>query len=75
MSSLKRSLYGLKQAPRAFHSYLVKGLEKQGMKQSHLDPCLFIGDKVVADTFVDDCLFWAKDEKDINALLVRLRND
>jgi len=72
---LKRSLYGLKQAPRAFHTYLVKALEKQGMKQSHLDPCLFIGDKVVAVTFVDDCLFWAKDEKDINELLVRLRSD
>ena len=72
---LKRSLYGLKQAPRAFHTYLVKALEKQGLRQSHLDPCLFIGDKVVAVTFVDDCLFWAKDEKDINALLVRLRSD
>eukprot|EP00984_Skeletonema_dohrnii_P014730 scaffold6241_cov78-Skeletonema_dohrnii-CCMP3373.AAC.4 len=72
---LKRSLYGLRQAPRAFHTYLVKAFEKQGLKQSTLDPCLFIGEKVTAVTFVDDCLFWAKDEKDFTAVMVALRND
>eukprot|EP00985_Skeletonema_marinoi_P016720 scaffold9019_cov83-Skeletonema_marinoi.AAC.1 len=42
---LRRSLYGLRQAPRAFHAYLVKALEQQGLLQSTLDPCLFVGEK------------------------------
>ena len=71
---LRRSLYGLRQAPRAFHTYLVKALEQQGLMQSHLDPCLFIGEKVVAVTFVDDTLFWAKDEKDLTSVMAALRN-
>ena len=72
---LNKTLYGLRQSPRAFHKFLVESLSKQGLKQSHLDPCLFVGDKVVAVSFVDDCLFWAKDEQDINDCLLKLRND
>jgi len=71
---LRRSLYGLRQAPKAFHTYLVKALEQQGLMQSTLDPCLFVGEKVVAITFVDDTLFWAKDEKDLTSVMVALRN-
>ena len=43
------------------------------MPQSELDPCLFIGDKVICICYVDDLLFWARDEKDINTLAMKLR--
>jgi len=44
-----------------------------GMKQSELDPCLFVGEHVIAISWVDDLLFWSKDEKHIHDLAVKLR--
>ncbi len=62
---LKKTLYGLKQSPRSFCKYLTKAMKSYGMAVSNLDPCLFIGDKVLCITHVDDTLFWAKEEADI----------
>jgi hypothetical protein len=70
---LKKSLYGLRQSPRNFFLYLAQRMEECEMRQSMHDPCLFIGDKVIAVCYVDDLLFWAKDPKDITELMVELR--
>ena len=70
---LKKTLYGLRQSPRAFWKYLVEKMELCDMPQSKLDPCLFVGDKVICICYVDDLLFWAKDEKDIHNLAMQLR--
>lgn len=70
---LKKTLYGLRQSPRAFWKYMVERMEACGMPQSKLDPCLFVGEKVLCICYVDDLLFWAKDEKDIHNLAVQLR--
>ena len=43
------------------------------MTQPKHDPCLFIGDKVICIMYVDDILFWAKDENDIHDLAMMLR--
>ena len=69
---LKKTLYGLWQAPRAFWKYMVEKMEICGLPQSQLDPCLFVGDKVICICYVDDLLFWAKDEKDIRDAAMRL---
>ncbi len=37
-----------------------------------LDPCLFVGKKVICICYVDDLLFWAWDEKDIHKLAMAL---
>ena len=71
---LRKTLYGLRQSPRAFWQYLTEKLEANGMKQSELDPCLFIGEKVICIVYVDDLLFWARDEADINDLAYGLRD-
>ena len=42
------------------------------MEASRFDPCMFIGERVVAVAFVDDILFWATDEKYINDLGAQL---
>ncbi len=42
------------------------------MPQSNLDPCLFVGEKVICICYVDDMLFWAKDEKDIHEVAMSL---
>jgi hypothetical protein len=70
---LKKTLYGLRQSPRAFWKYLTNAMEAVGMKVSKLDPCLFVGDKVMAVAFVDDILFWSTDEAYINELGSKLR--
>ena len=70
---LKRTLCGLRQSPRAFWKYLVAKMEACGMLQSKLDPCLFVGERVIAVSFVDDILFWSKDESEIHALAMKLR--
>ena len=69
---LKKTLYGLCQSPRTFWKYLVEKMELCDMHQSNLDPCLFVGDKVICICYVDDLLFWAKDEKDIHNLAMQL---
>ncbi|KAL7465925.1 hypothetical protein ACHAXS_006230 [Conticribra weissflogii] len=70
---LKKTLYGLRQSPRAFWKYMVEKMALCNMPQSQLDPCLFIGNKVICICYVDDLLFWAKDEKDIHDLAIKLR--
>eukprot|EP00804_Cyclotella_cryptica_P020131 CCRYP_014912-RA/>CCRYP_014912-RA protein AED:0.34 eAED:-0.30 QI:0/-1/0/1/-1/0/1/0/430 len=69
---LKKRLYGLRQSPRAFWLYLTKKLNLCGMKQSTLDPSLFIGEKVICICYVDDLIFWAMDEADIDTLANQL---
>ena len=49
------------------------GLSLLQMLQSKLDPCLFVGEKVICVCFVDDLLFWARDAEDIHKLAIRLR--
>lgn len=70
---LRKTLYGLRQSPRAFWKYLVEKMEACGMSQSNFDPCMFVGDRVIAISWVDDILFWAKNEEDINELAMKLR--
>ncbi len=71
---LLKSLYGLKQAPRLFWKYLTDAMNSCGLVQSEFDPCLFVGPKVIALAYVDDILFFAKDEADIEKLMLDLRN-
>ena len=40
---------------------------------SGFDPCMFVGERVIAVAFVDDILFWATDEAYINSLGEQLR--
>jgi hypothetical protein len=60
---LNRTLYGLRQSPCAFWLYLIKKLERCGLKQSKLDPCLFIGTQVICVVYVDNLLFWSPKEE------------
>ena len=55
--NLKKTLYGLRLIPRAFWKYMTSKMELCGMVQSKMDPCLFIGEKLMAIIYVDDILF------------------
>ena len=68
----KKTLYGRRQSPCAFWKYLTEKLEASGLKQSELDPCIFVGDKVICIVYVDDLLFWSKDEEAITQAVLKL---
>jgi Reverse transcriptase (RNA-dependent DNA polymerase) len=70
---LKKSVYGLRQSPLNFFEHLKNGLESRGFTQSQHDPCLFISPSVICLCYVDDCLFFAKDSTDIDAVIKSLR--
>ena len=70
---LKYSLYGMKQSPRNFYNYFADKLASQGLHPSELDPCLFIGSKVIGVLYVDDLLLYSKDDAEIDKLLAALR--
>jgi hypothetical protein len=71
---LKRTLYGLRQSPREFWKYLTDAMGQCEMKPSKMDPCLFVGPKVLAICYVDDIIFWARDDEDIYELGRQLRS-
>ena len=73
MLKLRRNLYGLRQAPRNFYKYTVDKMETVGMIQSQHDPCLFISDTVIGVQYVDDLLFWSKDEEEIDQTINSLK--
>ena len=70
---LRRNLYGLKQAPRNFYKYTVEQMGEVGLKQSDNDPCLFIGPSVIAVQYVEDLLFWSKQEEEIDFTINNLK--
>ena len=71
---LNRSVYGLKQSPKNFFKLLKSNLEKCGFRQSQFDSCLFISAKVICVCYVDDCLFFAPEESDIDDVISAIKN-
>ena len=70
---LRKSLYGRRSAPRNFFTMLKSNLEKIGFKQMvDVDPCLFISDRCICLVYVDDTLFFAPTDADINEAVKKL---
>ena len=70
---LNKALYGQVVAPQRWFEKLSAALEKAGLKASANDPCLFLGDKVICVVYCDDCLFFAKDDADIEGVVSHLQ--
>ena len=47
----------------------------RGYSQSSVDPCLFIKDEVLCLIYVDDTIFFAKDQKLIDREITDLKRD
>ena len=69
---LNRSVYGIRQAATNFFQYLTIEFGKLNMKPSNHDPCLFIGEKVIAIVYVDDILLFSKDDAEIDKVIAAL---
>jgi hypothetical protein len=70
---LNKSLYGMSNAPLIFFELLKKNLLSIGFKQmEHLDPCLFVHQKAICLTYVDDCLWFSKDGAAMDKLIAQM---
>ena len=72
---LRRSLYGLRQAPRSFFTFLSKRLIRQGLRQSPLDPCLFIQKDLIVIVYIDDLLVYSKTTAAFDSFLHNMQNE
>jgi hypothetical protein len=52
----------------------VDELPLEGLKQSNSDPCLSFSPKVIAILYVDDILFFSKDDAEIDRVINNLRS-
>jgi hypothetical protein len=72
---LNRSLYGLVQAPLYWGNHLRDALvNTHGFTESQTSPCLYFRDGIVILTYVDDCLFFARDKRQIDTLLDAIKS-
>ncbi|KAL7470267.1 LOW QUALITY PROTEIN: hypothetical protein ACHAXS_011899 [Conticribra weissflogii] len=71
-SILVQTLEVLLHGPHAFWKYLTEKLGNCGLPQAPFDPCLFIGKKVIAICYVNNLIYWARNEKDIVYLAVQI---
>jgi hypothetical protein len=69
---LKKNLYGLKQAGLSWYETLKGYLEKNGFRQSSVDPCVFYRGSLILLCYVDDCLLFAKHQSEIDQLVAEL---
>ena len=66
---LKKSLYGQAEAARIWYENLRNVLLERGFVMSKVDPCLFMSNTVICVVYVDDCLFWAHSQSDIDNVM------
>jgi hypothetical protein len=72
---LTKNLYGLRQAGNNWYDKLKDSLISRGFHQSSVDPCLFIQADIIMVLYVDDCLFFAKVDTILDAMLASLRDE
>ena len=70
---LLKNVYGLRQAAFNWMNLLNAGLQKLGFKQSPNDPCLFTKKDIICVVYVDDTIFFSRDEKVINKTISALK--
>ena len=72
---LEKSLYRLNVAPLCWFKKLSTGLKLHRFCQSKADLCLFLHPKIVCICYVDDCIFFAREESDIMTMIKDLHKD
>ena len=64
-------LYGLKTSPKLWQQHLSKKLEELGLRKNKADPCIFMGEKLLVMTYVDDLLI-VGEKQEQEAFLAKL---
>jgi hypothetical protein len=74
MLKLQKSLHGMNDAPLMFFELLKSNLKSVGFEQLvDIDPCLFVHEKAICLTHVDDCLWFGKDGAALDALIEQMK--
>ena len=71
----KKSLYGQAEAARLWYEKLRNGLLERGFVMSKVDPSLFMSKTVSFVVYVDDCLFWALSQSEIDNVMNYSKED
>ena len=66
---LNKSLYGQAEAARLWYENSWNGLLERGFVMRKVDPCLFMSNTVIFVVYVDDCIFWARSQSDIDNVM------
>lgn len=74
---LKKALYGLKQAPMLWNKTFKSFLKLQGLYQLNTEQCIFKSksNELILAIYVDDGIIIGKSEKEINNLLLKLKQE
>ena len=72
---LKKILYGQTEAARLCYEKLLNGLLGRSFMMSKVDPCLFMSQPVICVVYVDDCLFWACSQSEIDNVMKYFKED
>ena len=71
---VKKNIYGGKNASKIWYEHLKGALKNIGFKQSQADGCVFYCKDVIFMFYVDNGLFFAKNQKDIDKAIKDLMN-
>ena len=72
---LKKFLYVQAESARLWYEKLRNGLLERGFVMRKVDPCLFMSKTVIFVVYVDDCLFWARSQYEIDNVMKYFKED
>ena len=72
---IEKILYGQAKAARLWYERLCNSLLERSFVMRKRDPCLFMSKTVICVVYVDDCLFWARSQSDIDDVLNYCKED
>ena len=72
---LKKLLYVQAESARIWYEKLQNGLLDHGFVMSKVYPCLFMSKTVICVVYVDDCIFWARSQHDIDNVMKYFKED
>ena len=72
---LKKSLYGQAEASHLWYEKLRNGLLERSFVTSKVNPRLFMYKTVIYVVYVDDCIFWARSQSEIDNVMKSSKED
>ena len=72
---LKKIIFGQAEAARLWYKFFRNGLLECSFVMGKVDHWLFMSKTVICVVYVDDCLFWARSQYDIDTVMNSFKED
>ena len=72
---LKKILYSQAEDAHLWYEKLQNGSLERIFAMRKVDPCLFMSKTVICAVYVDDCIFWARSQFDIDNVMKSFKED